>query len=555
MRVLLKQHTTGSADEAMIAAIRLALATLALLVIVLDPTVVAQHLVFPLTILSGYLLYSAVLYVLVRQGRGWALVAFAYWIDVGWYVVLIGCSQGSHSIFFPFFFFAILTAAFRWGFAAGWQVTLISAFLFTVVGLVMAPSSPEVAWSRLLLRPVCLLGLGYMIAHWGGSENLSKQRLALLRDVTTLANPRFGVDHTVRSLLEHLRTFYNADIALLSLHDPRTGTCKIHQVMRHDGQVHAAREETSHKLLELFSTLPVQQAWLAQYCRRLWPPWQTHYTFTGYDLAAGERLLATAKLQTLMPVPCITVPISYRGATVGRLCLAASYPIAFVQSDLAFLLQVIEHTMPSLENIRLVDRLASEAAEAERQRIARDIHDSIIQPYIGLQMGLEAARQKLLAGRDDALSDVERLLQLTTLSITDLRRYVHGLKDGIEPEDGLLPAVQRYVKTFAEATGITIEVEATEKLSINDRLAAEVFQMLVEGLSNVRRHSSSTWAKIYVACHGNLLTLRIDNAASTDGLASFTPRSLSERAVALGGMLQVTSPAAGITAVLITIPL
>ncbi|MFD2270613.1 hypothetical protein ACFS07_04395 [Undibacterium arcticum] len=61
----------------------------------------------------------------------------------------------------------------------------------------------EAEISRLLLRTTFLLALGYMIAYWGGSEVAQKKRrLALLRDVSQLSNPRFGVDHTIASVLE-----------------------------------------------------------------------------------------------------------------------------------------------------------------------------------------------------------------------------------------------------------------------------------------------------------------------------------------------------------------
>jgi signal transduction histidine kinase len=449
----------------------------------------------------------------------------------------------------------MLTAAFRWGFTAGWRVTMASAGLFTFAGFAIASSAAEGDLSRLLLRLTCLVGLGYMIAHWGGSETLLKQRLALLKEVNTLSNPRFGIARTIQSLLERLRAFYDADVCLVSILDPPTGTPMIYTALRHGAAAQAEADAGSHKLFAYLGTLPEQHAWVVQRRRRLWPPWHTCPMPGGYNIITAERLSPPPDIYLFLSEPSITVPVSYRGVTLGRLYLAAPHPTAFAQHDIAFLLQVIEHTMPSLENIRLVDRLASDAAEAERQRIARDIHDSIIQPYIGLQMGLEATRQKLLAGRGDVLPDIERLLELTTLGIADLRGYVHGLKDGVEPEDGLLPAMQRYIKKFTDATGMTIELQTSGKIPINDRLAAEVFQMFVEGLSNVRRHSTSAWAKVHLACQEDLLTLRLDNAASSAALTDFTPRSLHERAVALGGSVQVSSPAASVTTVLITIPL
>ena len=98
-------------------------------------------------------------------------------------------------------------------------------------------------------------------------------------------------------------------------------------------------------------------------------------------------------------------------------------------SDLFFLSQVIEQANPIIENVRLVDRLASDAAEQERQRIARDIHDSVIQPYIGFQIGLSGVRRKLAAGHADVRAEIERLAEMADVGIVDLRGYVRGLKD------------------------------------------------------------------------------------------------------------------------------
>jgi signal transduction histidine kinase len=308
-----------------------------------------------------------------------------------------------------------------------------------------------------------------------------------------------------------------------------------------------------HPLLRL----PAEQALVSHRGLGGWWPWCVDADVYAYDVSRGERLAGSATVHDALLAPSfITVPVRYRGETVGRLYLTAMRPAAFDPTDVSFLLQVFEHTMPSLDNIRLVDRLASDAAEAERQRIARDLHDSIIQPYIGLQLGLAAVRQKLIAGRTEVQADVERLLELTILGITDLRRYVHGLKGGGEPEDGLLPAVRRYTRKFAEATGLTVQVDAAADMRLNDRLAAEVFQMVVEGLSNVRRHTTSVWAAVHLSCHAGHLALCIENAASGEAPpVSFTPRSLTERAMALGGDVEVTRSAEGTTTVSVTIPL
>jgi signal transduction histidine kinase len=282
-----------------------------------------------------------------------------------------------------------------------------------------------------------------------------------------------------------------------------------------------------------------------------------------HDVVTGERL--PEPLQEISDILAaeayITVPVRYRGETVGRLYLTATRRYTFEGSDVDFLLQVLEHTMPTIDNIRLVDRLASDAAEAERRRIARDLHDSVIQPYIGLQMGLVAIQKNLAMHSPDVYEDLEQLLTLTNAGIADLRHYMGELRETGAPESGLLPAgllpaVQRFARKFAEATGISVHVEAKTTLPVHDRLAAEVFQMVAEGLSNVRRHTRSAQATVTLACDHDHLCLSIANDTAPGTVpVPFTPRSITERAIALGGRAHVEWPARGGTVVLVDIPL
>src|ERR671938_1911456 len=91
---------------------------------------------------------------------------------------------------------------------------------------------------------------------------------------------------------------------------------------------------------------------------------------------------------------------------------------------------------------------------------------------------------------------------------------------------GLLPAVQRFAKKFAEATGIAVHVQAETPLPVHDRLAAEVFQMVAEGLSNVRRHTRSAQATVTLTCGDRHLRLSIANDVAAGTVPTpFTPRS------------------------------
>jgi signal transduction histidine kinase len=200
--------------------------------------------------------------------------------------------------------------------------------------------------------------------------------------------------------------------------------------------------------------------------------------------------------------------------------------------------------------------MASDAAEHERERIARDIHDSVIQPYIGFQLGLTAVIQKIERGDADVPERINELSDLTAKGISDLRHYIRAIKADEGDEDTLLtPAVRRFACKFSQATGIQVEVQASDAIAVTDRLAGEVFQMINEGLSNVRRHTRAQKARaVLIQENGNLL-VRIENELSEDTpRVSFHPRSLAERASALGGQLTVENEGRS-TVVSIRIPL
>ena len=197
---------------------------------------------------------------------------------------------------------------------------------------------------------------------------------------------------------------------------------------------------------------------------------------------------------------------------------------SFDYAEIDFVLQVIKQMIPVLENIRLVDRLASEAAEQERRKIGQDIHDSVIQPYIGLQFGLAAVKQKLISGNTDVMNEIRDLLELTEGEIQELRHYVGGLKRGEPSQNAFLPAVRHFAAKFSDATGLKVEINSADDLRIYDRLAAELFQMIEEGLSNIRRHSRSSYAKVGISRQNGDLILQLRND-SRKGLeaSSFTP--------------------------------
>jgi len=535
-------------DLRMISLMRLLLAASALIIILIDPSQPNRHVAFTYGALISYVIYSLVLYGLsIRRTQIFPLRLLP-WFDLAWYVPLIAASSGTNSIFFFFLFFAIIVASFGFGFADGFRLTVIATVFFTLVGYFFSVAEPDFQLNRFLLRPICLLVLGYLIAYWGGFENRLKQRLRFLKDINTLSNPRFGIERTINWMMDSLRIFYEADSCLLVLRN-RADDNFLRRVDAGSPDLKVSNQRITEEVAEILRSPSPTQAVIYKKTRGS----------CLYDINTGESTQvneSTAMVaNTLDTDTFLSAPVYYRGQAAGRLYLTGKRA-RFSQSDIEFILQVIDQSIPLLDNIRLVDHLASGAAEQEREKIARDIHDTVIQPYVGVQLGLTAIQEKLERGDNDVVDKVKDLSQVIEKDITDLRQYIGGLKGGERQSSILLPALRRFARKFSEATGIKVEVKGDEDLRVNDRLAAEVFQMITEGLSNVRRHTQAHHAFAEVSVEDGNLIVRIENENPGEPVnVSFHPRSLAERATSLGGKLTVDSNHNNSTVVSVQIPL
>ncbi|MFC6518982.1 sensor histidine kinase [Undibacterium arcticum] len=215
---------------------------------------------------------------------------------------------------------------------------------------------------------------------------------------------------------------------------------------------------------------------------------------------------------------------------------------------------ITAQAFPVIENIELLDRLASGAAVRERRKIARDLHDTTIQPYIGLKHGLSAVRNKAAAD-NPLIEDLDKLTAMATQVVGELRRYAGTFKNGLGlSEPVFLVALRRQAAHVREFYGIDIAVSMEGELDMCDRLAAEVFQVVSEGMSNIRKHTSARRGFVKLKCANGWLNIQIENECLGAQATEFMPRSIAERAAALGGKAYVEQGSSGGTAVHIEIP-
>ncbi|MBS0449741.1 MAG: histidine kinase [Proteobacteria bacterium] len=532
-----------------LARMRLALVFVAFLGLFIDvPGQSRLEQCLPLAI-GAYVAVSISLFVLCERGPHVLIGLRWHWLDLPLYAALVACSGGAHSVYYLFFYFAILSASFHWGWREGVRVTLGAVLLFLGVGLVFVQRAQDA--SALLGRAALLVLLGLMIAHWGESKLELRRRLALQRRVSNIANPRFGAGQTVQGLLEAVRDYYGASLCLLVLRGEDDSPVSVRLAQ----QGIALRDSGAIDPDLAASLLPDMPAHLLAFKSLRHPE---HWRGAAHDLEQGQwrslaRETGVAIGAVLGAGSFISAPVRL-GAAGGRIYVAVRTP-RLGRKDALFLHQVTAQALPLIENIEVLDHLATDAASAERQKIAMDLHDSAVQPYIGLRYGLSALRCK--ADPANPLNeDLDRLIAMSTQVIGDLRSFAQGVRSCAKSEEAQHPlaaALRQQVRLIREFHGVDIQVELEEKdVPCSDRLAAEVLQIVREALSNIVRHTMARHALVQVRCDHGLLRIQVDNEGAANE-CDFTPKSITARAAALGGRAYVQRAQAG-TAVHVEIP-
>jgi signal transduction histidine kinase len=543
---------SDEADNQLVARIRLVLAISAWLVAVVDHTGPGQANAAAVLMLTSYTAMCTAAYVGALCQLRWTSGKLMHRLDAGVFVAM--AAAGGEADIFPlvFLFFAMVVASLRYGLDEGARITFVAVMLYCAAAIVELPHVPP---PRLFLRAAVLLAFGRAIAQLGEKHIRAARRQALLRDLNQVANPRFGIDRTMTAALERTRVFFMADscIALIEEHD--TGRYAIRAV-RPDGPLVAPAEAVDADLAR--AMLPEPRTHVLLYgC-----PWRRWRGMAGTSLshAGGPgRWMQhdAARLRELAELfeagSFISAPLNF-GRGKGRIYVTAAGR-HLGHGDALFLARIAAQELHAIDRIDLLDRIASDSATVERKKIALDLHDTAIQSYIGLQMGL-AALCKKAAPSNPLTGDLDKLVAMTADVIVQLRDYSQGAcgaAGGGEPI--LLAALRRQAEQAMASHGVDVRIDIEGAIEFGDRLSAELLQIVREAISNICRHTAAKRAAVSLRCAGGLLRIEVNNEHGGKQPPPFRPRSISERAAALGGAAFVRQGRFNDTIVCVEIPL
>jgi signal transduction histidine kinase len=194
-----------------------------------------------------------------------------------------------------------------------------------------------------------------------------------------------------------------------------------------------------------------------------------------------------------------------------------------------------------------------EAADAERRRIERDLHDGAQQRLVALSLNLRMAEKRAAAGDPAAAELVRSAGEEATLALKELRDLARGIHPAMLTNCGLAAALDE----LAARAAVPVELVGVPKQRLPYQVESAVYFLVSEALANVGKHARATRATVAVTVVGEELEVVIkdDGVGGADLGNGSGLQGLEDRVGALEGCIDVESPPGGGTTVMATIPL
>jgi signal transduction histidine kinase len=245
------------------------------------------------------------------------------------------------------------------------------------------------------------------------------------------------------------------------------------------------------------------------------------------------------------------VPMVYRGEAVGLLIVP--YPIGEPpdEHEVSFLEAISDQAAVAFENARLFEHARQAAVTEERQRISRELHDSVSQALYGISLGAQTARELLDIDPSSAREPIEYVQALAVAGLAEMRAMIFELRPEALETEGLVAALGRQAAAVRARHKLTVEDDLPSEPDIAIDAKQMLYRVCQEALQNAVKHARATHLSLRLANVSNVLTLEIrDNGRGFDAGASFPGHlgltSMRERAQREGGVIEIESePGAG----------
>jgi signal transduction histidine kinase len=235
------------------------------------------------------------------------------------------------------------------------------------------------------------------------------------------------------------------------------------------------------------------------------------------------------------------------------------------EQELAFYTALADQAAVAVVNARLRSEVQAAAVLQERQRLARDLHDSVSQALFSMTLHARAAELSLKGTEFESAGPlretISQLRELTQGALAEMRALIFELRPGALAEEGLLTALRKQAAALAAREALPVTVTGPdERLQLAEEVEEHLYRIVLEGLHNVVKHARASNVDVALELTSDELVITVRD----DGIGFDTEierpghlglGTMTERGDAFGARITIASQIGSGTTVRIQLPL
>jgi signal transduction histidine kinase len=257
------------------------------------------------------------------------------------------------------------------------------------------------------------------------------------------------------------------------------------------------------------------------------------------------------------------VPVFAHGRVIAAFYLTDKIGASeFTLDDQATIEMLAAHAAIAIENARLYERSRELSVTEERNRLARELHDSVVQMLFSISLTAEAMTGLIDRNPDEAKAQAEALRELARQASQEMRSLIFELRPAELESDGLLPTLAKHIDVVRRVSHKEIELRDDGYVRQPLALEKELFRIVQEALNNAVKHSEASQIAVSLGTNDGQarVTVKDDGVGFDPADPLIRTRrlgltSMEERAEALGGKMRIKSKRGKGTRVLVEAPL
>ena len=272
------------------------------------------------------------------------------------------------------------------------------------------------------------------------------------------------------------------------------------------------------------------------------------------DVLKDERFLKEVSLPTIRSE--LAIPLHIGNQVLGTLDVLSMESGAFIDEEILVIQSLGDQVAIAIENTALYKRSRELAVLEERGRLARDLHDSVLQSLYSLNLMAEGWRRKVRAGeRDGVEAYFDRTGEIARQSLKEMRLLVYELRPSTLEWEGLPGALKRRLDTVEKRAGVMTNLKVDEQMELPKAVENCLYHIALEALNNALKYSGASQINVLLRAEKNeekvvgdrLVQMDIeDNGCGFDVtdsncLGGMGLSNMQQRAVEIGGNFEIHS--------------